>query len=199
MPRLRRGRPANHVVRRGHRDSRGLRSARRGLRRHRAWLRARARHATHRARVGCHRRRGPHRRTGRRSAGHRSEISFEMLERIHRGKTGALFIAAATAGALTAGAPRDAIASLAAVRQEPRAGVSDHRRPARRRRRSGRHGKAVREDVEEDDVRVVQRRGRSAAARHRALSHGGPRACAVRPRAPTRLRELSAFVAARTG
>ena len=41
-------------------------------------------------------------------------ITFEMLERIHRGKTGALFSAAATAGALTAGAPRDSIASLQA-------------------------------------------------------------------------------------
>lgn len=42
------------------------------------------------------------------------QINFEMLERIHRGKTGALFSAAATAGALTAGASADAIGSLAA-------------------------------------------------------------------------------------
>ncbi|OFW05607.1 MAG: hypothetical protein A3H96_11120 [Acidobacteria bacterium RIFCSPLOWO2_02_FULL_67_36] len=42
------------------------------------------------------------------------QIDFEMLERIHRGKTGALFSASATAGALTAGAPADAVASLAA-------------------------------------------------------------------------------------
>jgi len=41
------------------------------------------------------------------------EISFEMLERIHRGKTGALFVAAATFGALIAGAPADAMAALA--------------------------------------------------------------------------------------
>ena len=34
------------------------------------------------------------------------QISFETLERIHRGKTGALFSAAATAGALVAGAAR---------------------------------------------------------------------------------------------
>ena len=65
-------------------------------------------------------------------------ISFEMLERIHRGKTGALFSAAATAGALTAGAPRDAIASLQAYAKNLGLGVSDHRRPARRRRRPGR-------------------------------------------------------------
>jgi geranylgeranyl diphosphate synthase type II len=41
-------------------------------------------------------------------------ITFEMLERTHRGKTGALFSAAATAGALTAGAPADSIAALQA-------------------------------------------------------------------------------------
>jgi geranylgeranyl diphosphate synthase type II len=42
------------------------------------------------------------------------QINFEMLERIHRGKTGALFVAAATAGALTAKASPGAVASLAA-------------------------------------------------------------------------------------
>jgi geranylgeranyl diphosphate synthase type II len=41
-------------------------------------------------------------------------ISFETLERIHRRKTGVLFSAAATAGAMTAGAPADQIASLEA-------------------------------------------------------------------------------------
>jgi geranylgeranyl diphosphate synthase, type II len=43
-----------------------------------------------------------------------SQISFEMLERIHRGKTGALFNAAATAGAITAAATQEAIAALQA-------------------------------------------------------------------------------------
>ncbi len=42
------------------------------------------------------------------------DIGFETLERIHRRKTGALFSAAATAGALTAGAGPDTIAALAA-------------------------------------------------------------------------------------
>ncbi len=42
------------------------------------------------------------------------QISFETLERIHRRKTGALFSAAATAGAMTAGASPDQIASVAA-------------------------------------------------------------------------------------
>ena len=40
-------------------------------------------------------------------------ITFEMLERIHRGKTGALFSAAATSGALIGGGSADAVASLA--------------------------------------------------------------------------------------
>jgi geranylgeranyl diphosphate synthase type II len=42
------------------------------------------------------------------------QISFETLERIHRGKTGALFSAAASSGAIIAGAPGDAVGSLAA-------------------------------------------------------------------------------------
>jgi geranylgeranyl diphosphate synthase, type II len=42
------------------------------------------------------------------------QISFETLERIHRGKTGALFVAAATCGALTAGAAAEPIAALTA-------------------------------------------------------------------------------------
>ena len=41
-------------------------------------------------------------------------IEFEMLERIHRGKTGSLFVAAAAAGGLVAGGHADAIASLSA-------------------------------------------------------------------------------------
>jgi geranylgeranyl diphosphate synthase type II len=41
-------------------------------------------------------------------------ITFATLEKIHRGKTGALFVAAATCGALTAGAAAEPIAALAA-------------------------------------------------------------------------------------
>jgi geranylgeranyl diphosphate synthase type II len=41
-------------------------------------------------------------------------LSFEALELIHRWKTGALFVAAATAGALTAGARGDQVAALGA-------------------------------------------------------------------------------------
>jgi geranylgeranyl diphosphate synthase type II len=43
-----------------------------------------------------------------------SSISFEALELIHRWKTGALFVAAAMAGALTAGARQEQVTSLAA-------------------------------------------------------------------------------------
>src|SRR5919107_1749349 len=41
------------------------------------------------------------------------QITFEVLERIHRGKTGALFSAAATSGAILAGGSADAVGSLA--------------------------------------------------------------------------------------
>lgn len=41
-------------------------------------------------------------------------VSFEALELIHRWKTGALFVAAATAGALTAGARQEQVGALAA-------------------------------------------------------------------------------------
>jgi geranylgeranyl diphosphate synthase type II len=43
-----------------------------------------------------------------------SSLSFEGLELIHRWKTGALFVAAATAGALTAGGRPDQLAALSA-------------------------------------------------------------------------------------
>ena len=43
-----------------------------------------------------------------------SSISFETLELIHRWKTGALFVAAAAAGALTAGARPEQVAALSA-------------------------------------------------------------------------------------
>ena len=41
-------------------------------------------------------------------------IDFETLERIHRGKTGAVFVAAAASGAITAGAAAEPIAALSA-------------------------------------------------------------------------------------
>ena len=125
-------------------------------------------------------------------------ISFEMLERIHRGKTGALFSAAATAGALTAGAPRDAIASLQAfaknlglafqiiddlldVEGDPTI-----------------TGKPVREDLKK--TTFVSFSG-PAGARQIAteLCHTADRALTPFGHRAARLRELSAFVAARSG
>ena len=124
------------------------------------------------------------------------QISFEMLERIHRGKTGALFVAAASSGALTAGAGAEAIAALAAYAKNLGLAfqiVDDlldvEGDPAQT-------GKAVREDARK--TTFVSFSGvhgaRQLAAElcetaDRALVSFGPRA--------DRLRELSAFVAAR--
>ena len=146
--------------------------------------------------VSGHRWRGPHRRTGGGSPGHRSEITFEMLERIHRGKTGALFSAAATAGALTAGAPRESIASLQAFAKNLGLAfqIFDDLLDVEeiRRLQESRCG----EGLEEDDV--VSFSGPQERADRPSLPHGGPCAGAVRP-SGARLRELFAFVAARTG
>ena len=103
-----------------------------------------------------------------------------MLERIHRGKTGALFIASATAGAMTAGASPTQIGSLSALCEEPRPGVPDHRRSPRRRRRSRPDGQGYPRGPEENDVRLVQRRGGRTPARDRAVRDRRSRAGAVR-------------------
>ena len=125
-------------------------------------------------------------------------ISFEMLERIHRGKTGALFSAAATAGALTAGAPRDAIASLQAFAKNLGLAfqiIDDlldvEGDPAVT-------GKPVREDLKK--TTFVSFSG-PAGARQIAteLCHTADRALTPFGRRAVRLRELSAFVAARSG
>jgi len=124
------------------------------------------------------------------------QISFEILERIHRGKTGALFSAASTAGALTAGASADAVASLAAFAKnlglafqvvddvlDVEGNPSDT-------------GKAVREDVKK--MTFVSFSG-VAGARQLAveLCHTADHALAPFGRRADRLRELSSFVAGR--
>jgi geranylgeranyl diphosphate synthase type II len=125
-------------------------------------------------------------------------ITFETLERIHRGKTGALFSAAATAGALTAGASRESVASLQAFAKNLGLAfqiVDDlldvEGDPAVT-------GKPVREDVKK--TTFVSFSG-AAGARQIAteLCHTADRALAPFGRRAERLRELSAFVAARTG
>ena len=124
------------------------------------------------------------------------QINFEMLERIHRGKTGALFVAAAVAGAHCSRAPQEAIGSLSAYAKNLGLAfqiVDDlldvEGDPAQT-------GKAVREDARK--TTFVSFSGVSGARKlaeelcqtaDRALTPFGGRA--------DRLRELSAFVAGR--
>ena len=124
------------------------------------------------------------------------EIDFATLERIHRGKTGALFVAAACCGALTAGAAPDAIAALTAFARNLGLAfqiVDDlldvQGDPAQT-------GKAVRADARKttfvhfsgvDGARQLAAELCDTA--NRALTPFGTKA--------DRLRELSAFVAAR--
>ena len=124
------------------------------------------------------------------------QITFEVLERIHRGKTGALFSAAATAGAVTSGAAPDAIASLAAFAKNLGLAfqvIDDlldvEGDPAQT-------GKAVREDVKK--TTFVSFSGIAGARQLAAeLCHTADLALAPFGRRADRLRELSAFVAAR--
>ena len=125
------------------------------------------------------------------------QINFETLERIHRGKTGALFSAAATAGAIASGASPDVVRSLAAYAKNLGLAfqiIDDlldvQGNPAET-------GKAARGDVKK--TTFVSFSGVEGARQlatelcqtaDRALEPFGPRA--------DRLRELSAFVAARS-
>lgn len=124
-------------------------------------------------------------------------IDFETLERIHRGKTGALFVAAAAAGAVTAGAPPDAIASLSAYAKNLGLAfqiVDDlldvEGDPAQT-------GKAIRGDARK--TTFVSFSG-VAGARQLAkeLCDTADRALQPFGRRADRLRELSAFVAGRS-
>ena len=125
------------------------------------------------------------------------QIGFEMLERIHRGKTGALFSAAATAGALVAGAPADKVASLAAYAKNLGLAfqiIDDlldvEGNPAET-------GKAVREDAKK--TTFVSFSGVDGARQLATeLCQTADRALAPFGRRADRLRELSAFVAARS-
>ncbi len=125
------------------------------------------------------------------------EIDFHMLERIHRGKTGALFSAAATAGGMTAGASPDAITSLAAFAKnlglafqiiDDLLDVTGDPQET---------GKAIRADAKK--TTFVSFSG-VAGARQLAteLCETADRALAPFGRRADRLRELSAFVAGRS-
>lgn len=126
-----------------------------------------------------------------------TQIGFEMLERIHRGKTGALFVAAASAGALSAGAPPEAVASLAAYAKNIGLAfqiVDDlldvEGDPAQT-------GKAVREDARK--TTFVSFSGVSGARQlARELCETADGALVPFGRRADRLRELSAFVAGRS-
>ena len=124
------------------------------------------------------------------------EISFGMLERIHRGKTGALFSAAATAGAVTAKGAAEPIAALQAfaknlglafqiiddlldVEGDPLI-----------------TGKPIREDVKK--TTFVSFSGVAGARQLAAeLCHTADSALTPFGRRANQLRELSAFVAGR--
>ena len=125
------------------------------------------------------------------------QITFATLERIHRGKTGALFGAAATSGAVTAGAPVEAIASLAAFAKnlglafqivDDLLDVTGNPQET---------GKAVRADAKK--TTFVSFSG-VAGARQLATELCETANAALAPfgRRADRLRELSAFVAGRS-
>ena len=124
------------------------------------------------------------------------EISFELLERIHRGKTGALFNACATAGALTAGATAESITALSAFAKNLGLAfqiIDDlldvEGDPAET-------GKAVRKDARK--TTFVSFSGVAGAHQLAAeLCQTADRALTPFGRRADRLRELSAFVAAR--
>ena len=125
-----------------------------------------------------------------------AEIGFELLERIHRGKTGALFNASAVAGALTADADRDAMAALSAFAKNLGLAfqiIDDlldvEGNPADT-------GKDTRRDVRK--TTFVSFSGVAGAHQLAAeLCQTADRALAPFGRRADRLRELSAFVAAR--
>jgi geranylgeranyl diphosphate synthase, type II len=123
-------------------------------------------------------------------------IGFEMLERIHRGKTGALFVAAATCGALTAGAAAEPIGALAAYAKNLGLAfqiIDDLLDVAGT---TADTGKAVRADARK--TTFVSFSGIDGARQLAAeLCETADRALAPFGRKADRLRELSAFVAAR--
>ena len=124
-------------------------------------------------------------------------INFETLERIHRGRTGALFVAAAAAGAVTAGAAPEALSALVAYAKNLGLAfqiVDDlldvEGDPAQT-------GKAVRGDVRK--TTFVSFSGVSGARQlARELCETADRALGPFGRKAERLRELSAFVASRS-
>jgi geranylgeranyl diphosphate synthase, type II len=129
--------------------------------------------------------------------GTRERVTFEMLERIHRGKTGALFSAAASAGAVIANASTEALGSLGAYAKNLGLAfqiIDDlldvEGDPAET-------GKVVRADVKK--TTFVSFSGVEGARElAKELCQTADRALAPFGRRAERLRALSAFVAARS-
>jgi geranylgeranyl diphosphate synthase type II len=124
------------------------------------------------------------------------EIGFDLLERIHRGKTGALFNASAVAGAMTAGADTESISALSAFARNLGLAfqiIDDlldvEGDPAET-------GKATRQDARK--TTFVSFSGVAGAHQlAEELCHTADRALAPFGRHADRLRDLSAFVAGR--
>jgi geranylgeranyl diphosphate synthase type II len=125
------------------------------------------------------------------------QISFQVLERIHRGKTGALFSAAATAGAIVAGAAADAVGSLGAYAKNLGLAFQIIDDLLDVEGNPEETGKAVREDAKK--TTFVSFSG-IEGARLLALELCQTADCALEPfgRRADRLRDLSRFVAARS-
>lgn len=124
------------------------------------------------------------------------QVSFETLERIHRGKTGALFVAAATCGAVAAGAGAEPVGALSAYAKNLGLAfqiVDDLLDVAGDPVETG---KAVRADARK--TTFVSFSGIDGARQLAAeLCETADRALAPFGARADRLRELSAFVAAR--
>jgi geranylgeranyl diphosphate synthase type II len=124
------------------------------------------------------------------------EIAFDLLERIHRGKTGALFGASAVAGALTAGADTDSVAALSAFAKNLGLAFQIIDDLLDVEGDPSQTGKATKVDARK--TTFVSFSGVAGAHQLAAeLCQTADRALAPFGRRADRLRELSAFVAAR--
>jgi geranylgeranyl diphosphate synthase type II len=126
------------------------------------------------------------------------EIGFELLERIHRGKTGALFNASAVAGAMTAGADAESITALSAFAKNLGLAFQIVDDLLDVEGDPSETGKATRQDARK--TTFVSFSGVAGAHQLAAeLCQTADRALAPFGRRADKLRELSAFVAARHG
>jgi geranylgeranyl diphosphate synthase type II len=125
------------------------------------------------------------------------QINFKTLERIHRGKTGALFSAAATAGGIVSGASSDILGSLAAYAKNLGLAFQVIDDLLDVQGNPTETGKATREDLKKTTFVSFSGIG---GARQLAMELCQTADLALEPfgRRGDRLRELSAFVAARS-